>query len=230
MTASSNQSNAKITQIASLIEHTLLGENIDEARVRAHLEEAKSLGVLAVCLPLAWVSLAKKIIGANPIKVVTVIDFPLGEKSSSEKAQEARIAADLGADEIDMVLDYQALINLQYAKVLHDIMEVIRVTKPITIKVIVETSALNHDQLVAAITIVGLANADFIKTSTGFHKSGAQTLDIALMRRLLAPNVGIKASGGIRDYHSACKMIEAGANRIGTSKSKEILSKLFTAT
>jgi deoxyribose-phosphate aldolase len=224
MTSSQNtEANEHRRPLASMLEHTLLGDKLDEAQVRRHVEEAKGLGVFGVCLPLAFIPLAKKLIAGAPLKLVTVIDFPLGKKSAEEKAQEAVTARMLGADEIDMVIDYQALIARNYHKVLNDLVVVKRQAHPLPVKVIVETSALNREQLVIAITLVALSGVDFIKTSTGFHKAGAKVDDITLMAALLPDRVKIKASGGIRDRASALAMIEAGASRIGSSKSRDIL-------
>ncbi len=138
------------------------------------------------------------------------------------KADEAQSAFMLGADEIDMVLDYEALIEKNYQKALTDLQSVVRQV-PIPIKVIVETSALTREQLAIACALVALSGARFIKTSTGFHKAGAKAEDIRLMRELLPESVSIKASGGIKDYESAKAMILAGAERLGCSKSKDIL-------
>lgn len=209
--------------LTKALEHTLLSGEIDEKRLIAHVEEARELGVFGVCVPLAWVPLAKKQLANSALKVVTVIDFPLGQKSANEKAQEAYEALSLGADEIDMVLDYEALIRKDYDKALADLCAVVDKVAPLPVKVIVETSALDHDQLVIASTLVALSQAAFIKTSTGFHKGGAKALDISLMRKILPARVLIKASGGIKDTASAESMIKAGATRIGASRSREIL-------
>ncbi len=208
--------------LTSMLEHTLLGDSIDEQRVIAHLNEARELGVFAVCLPMTFIPLAKKHLSGSDIKLVTVIDFPLGQKSASQKAHEALAAQILGADEIDMVMDYQALCSKNYDKALEDLRAVVSQTV-LPVKVIVETSALTREQLAIACALVALSGAAFIKTSTGFHKAGAQALDIAMMRSLLPNRVQIKASGGIRDRASALAMVEAGASRIGSSKSREIL-------
>lgn len=211
------------SSLASSLEHTLLGDGIDEARVVAHINEAINLGVLGVCLPLAFVPLAKKKLAGTDKILVTVIDFPRGQKSLHEKVEEARAAKIFGADEIDMVLDYQALINRNYEKVLEEMIAVVDAVSPLPIKVIVETSALNREELAIACALVALSKARFIKTSTGFHDKGAQLEDVKLMRALLPPRVLIKASGGIRNKEAAVAFLEAGASRIGTSKSKEIL-------
>lgn len=229
MTNSSFLSNVSREQLSAMIEHTILANDISEERMVAHLDEAKELKVFGVCIPVAWVPFAKKYLAATPIKIVTVIDFPLGQKSAEEKAEETKIAASLGADEIDMVLDYEALIAHNYEKALNDIKAVVEAS-PVPIKVIVETSALDRTQLAAAITLVALAKAHFIKTSTGFHKAGAQAEDIALMRAMLPASVGIKASGGVKDFESALAMVQAGATRIGASKSRDILQSSSTSS
>jgi deoxyribose-phosphate aldolase len=210
-------------QLASIIEHTLLDKDIDENRLNAHIDEAIELDVLGVCIPMAFIPLAKKRLSDCQKIVVSVIDFPLGTKSSLEKANEAKAAKLLGADELDMVMDYQALIAKDYDKVLWDINAVVEEVFPLPIKVIVETSALNKAQLAIACALTALSHAAYIKTSTGFHKGGALALDIAFMKELLPKRILIKASGGIRDYQSALAMVKAGAHRIGTSKTKNIL-------
>lgn len=208
-----------------MIEHTLLSENLSLDRVIAHIEEAKNLDVFGVCLPLHFVPLAKKQLAGTKLKIITVIDFPRGQKSSREKAEEAAVAKKLGADEIDMVLDYRALINKNYDKALADLSLVVNQVSPLPVKVIVETSALNREELAIAIALVALSKAAFIKTSTGFHEAGAKACDIALMRSLLPDRIFIKASGGIKNYSQALEMVKAGAVRIGASRSKEILQE-----
>jgi deoxyribose-phosphate aldolase len=210
-------------KLALKIEHTLLGNNVNDAMVISHVNEALALKVYGVCLPLAFVPLAKKLLKDSSQKVITVVDFPLGENSTEKKAHEALAARELGTDEIDMVLDYKSLINKNYTKALNDIKAVVKHAYPVPIKVIVETSALNKNQLAISIALVALGGAQFIKTSTGFHTGGAKVEDIIQMRELLPKEILIKASGGIRDYSSALAMIKAGASRIGSSKSKEIL-------
>lgn len=209
-------------ELASMIEHTILSGELNEERIKNHIQEALDLHVFGVCLPVAWVPLAKKLSFGTDLKIVTVIDFPLGKKMAQLKADEAQSAFMLGADEIDMVLDYEALIEKNYQKALTDLQSVVRQV-PIPIKVIVETSALTREQLAIACALVALSGARFIKTSTGFHKAGAKAEDIRLMRELLPESVSIKASGGIKDYESAKAMILAGAERLGCSKSKDIL-------
>jgi deoxyribose-phosphate aldolase len=215
--------NISKAELAKKIEHTLLADDIDEKRLLAHCKEALDLQLCGVCVPLAWVPLASKTLEQSDLKIITVIDFPLGKKSTAEKAAEAMHAVSLGADEIDMVLDYHALINKNYAKAFEDLVSVVKAAKNIPVKVIVETSALSREQLVIATTLVALSGAAFIKTSTGFHKSGAQVSDVSLMHDLLPKNIFIKASGGIKSWNQAVALVEAGAQRIGASQSRHIL-------
>lgn len=207
----------------SIIEHTILKDNLTEQDILSHLHEALELNVGAVCLPAQWVPLAKQKLKQTAMLVVTVADFPKGEASPTQKAEESVVAKNLGADEIDLVMDYQALIAKDYRKVLEGLTLVVTNVAPVPVKVIVETSALSFEQLSIACALVALSGARFIKTSTGFHKAGAKAEDIALMRRLLPSNVLIKASGGISTKESALAMVQNGANRIGASKSRNIL-------
>lgn len=215
--------NLHCANIAKKIEHTILGENISYEQLINHLQQAVELNVLAVCIPLEWVAISKKYLSETDIIIVTVIDFPLGQSSCDEKIMQTIAANALGADEIDMVLDYEALINKKYKKVLKGIKAVVKNSEKALVKVIIETSALTKEQIAIACSLVALAKADFIKTSTGFHKSGAQIEDVALMRSLLPKSIKIKASGGIKTYDFAQELIKAGADRIGCSKSRQII-------
>lgn len=215
--------NHDLTTLPSMLEHTLLGDNLTESMIISHINEAKDLNVYGICLPLAFIPLAKTLLKDSKQKLITVIDFPLGQGHSAKKAHEAFLAKELGADEIDMVIDYQAIINRNYLKALDDIKAVVEHAHPLLIKVIVETSAINKYQLAIACALVAMGKAHFIKTSTGFHQSGANVEDIILMKEILPKEILIKASGGIKDYATALAMIKAGASRIGSSKSKDIL-------
>ncbi len=211
-------------ELAKRIEHTILGENVSYEALTSHIKEAIELNVFGVCIPLEWVALSKKLLKDTNIKIVTVIDFPLGQASDEQKILETIAAKAFGADELDMVLDYEALINKDYEKVLAGIKAVVKNASPALVKVIAETSALTKEQLAIACSLIALAKADFIKTSTGLHKAGAQAADIALMRQLLPSSIKIKASGGIKDHEFAQELIAAGADRIGSSKSRIILA------
>lgn len=212
------------TSLASRIEHTILGEDVTYEKISQHLQEALQIKPACVCIPMEWIPLAKKILANSGIKIVTVVDFPLGAKSADQKATEAFAAVTLGADEIDMVIDYNALINNDYDTALDGIVAVSECCDKVPLKVIIETSALNKEQIAIACALVALGQAQYIKTSTGFHEGGAKVEDIKLMRSLLPDEILIKASGGIRDKQTALAMIEAGADRIGTSKSMQILN------
>jgi deoxyribose-phosphate aldolase len=207
----------------ALIEHTILKDPITDLDIEAHIAEAKALNVGAVCLPVAFVPLAKKLLQGTDILVVTVADFPKGDKDPMRKAEEAVVGKNLGADEIDLVMDYQALVAKDYQRALKGLTAVVAAVAPTPVKVIVETSALNHEQLAIACALVALSGAKFIKTSTGFHEAGARASDIALMRKLLPDNILIKASGGIKTHAAALAMVNAGAVRIGASQSRNIL-------
>jgi len=216
---------AQKEHLSSIIEYTYLSPKLSETELLTHFDEAKSLKVFGICIPLAWVPLAKKELEETNIKVVTVVDFPLGIKSPSEKALETKAAFIFGADEIDMVVNYQAIIDKKYDLALAGISAVLKEAKEKIVKVIIETSALSKEQIAIACALVALAHAPFIKTSTGFHKGGANIADIKLIRSLLPEGISIKASGGIRNFDTALAMWQAGAVRIGTSKAKEILEK-----
>jgi deoxyribose-phosphate aldolase len=209
--------------LASCIEHTLLGDKINENNIISHLKEAEELNVYGICIPLAWLPFVNKFKN-HRLKSITVIDFPLGNKDIGDKILEARTAQAFNADEVDMVLDYQALIKRDYHKALNGLCAVIETLAPIPVKVIVETSALTKAELACACTLVALSGAQFIKTSTGYHQGGALVEDIILMRELLPASIGIKASGGIKSFAEAEKLLKAGATRIGSSRSKDLLA------
>jgi deoxyribose-phosphate aldolase len=163
----------------------------------------------------------------SPVKVCTVIGFPLGATYKEIKAAEAAQAIENGATEIDMVINIGYLKNKNYKEVEEDIKAVKRACGDITLKVIIETCLLTSDEKIKACEISKHAGADFVKTSTGFSISGAKVEDVALMRRIVGPNMGVKASGGVRDFETAYRMIKAGANRIGASASVAIVKGQF---
>lgn len=211
-------------QLANCIEHTLLSSNLSEEQISTHIKEAIDLKVKAVCIPLPWLPLAKKRLNNSNLIVVTVLDFPNGDSLLEKKLQEASVAKNFGADEVDMVMNYKALLDKNYGLVLNEICSVVKQLTPIPVKVIIETSALSQEQIAIACALVAISGAKYIKTSTGFHTHGAKANDVKLMRSLLPKNILIKASGGIKDYQTAMEMINAGANRIGASKSDLILN------
>jgi len=209
--------------LASMIDHTLLKPEATSADVAALVAEARSLGVLAVCVSPSMLPLE-----AAGLAVATVCGFPSGAHASSVKAGEAGLAVANGADEIDMVIDIGAARAGQWARVEADVVAVrTAVPAPLVLKVIVESALLDDDALVAACRTARDAGADFVKTSTGFHPAGgASEHAVRLMADAVGGRLGVKASGGIRTTQQALAMVTAGATRLGLSASAQILSGL----
>ena len=209
------------------IEHTVLKQ---EAKLEDFIKlfnEAKAHKFLGVCINPAYVKLAKENLKDNDVKVVTVIGFPLGANRSDVKAFEASKAVEDGADEIDMVINVTAIKNKDYDFVVNDIKAVKAACKDKPLKVILETDLLEKDEIKKACELCVEAKADLVKTSTGFVKGGvgAKAEDVKLMYETVSPyGLKVKASGGIRDKETAVKMIEAGADRLGTSSGVKIVA------
>jgi deoxyribose-phosphate aldolase len=213
-------------ELARMIDHTLLKPEATEAQITKLCREAVEYGFMSVCVNPAWVPLAARLLQGSPVKVCTVIGFPLGATSSAVKAAETAEVIRQGATEVDMVLNIGALKSGQYELVREDIEAVVKAAKgKALVKVIIETGLLTNEEKVKACELAKQAGADFVKTSTGFGPGGATVEDIALMRRTVGPNMGVKASGGIRDYEAAVAMVKAGANRIGASASVAIVTR-----
>lgn len=207
------------------IDHTLLRADATEEEVLQLLAEAKQYHFYSVCVNPYWVSLAKEQLREVPVAVCTVIGFPLGANTTATKAFEAQDAIQNGAEEIDMVINIGALKSGQDKTVQQDIEAVVAVAKDkALVKVIIETALLTKEEIVRASQISKAAGADFVKTSTGFSTGGARVEDVKLMRETVGPEIGVKASGGIHNAAEAMAMIEAGANRLGTSASVAIIS------
>lgn len=209
------------------IEHTLLKQDAKLEDFIKLFNEAKAHKFLGVCINPAYVKLAKENLKDNDVKVVTVIGFPLGANRSDVKAFEASKAVEDGADEIDMVINVTAIKNKDYDFVVNDIKAVKAACKDKPLKVILETDLLEKDEIKKACELCVEAKADLVKTSTGFVKGGvgAKTEDVKLMYETVSPyGLKVKASGGIRDKETAVKMIEAGAERLGTSSGVKIVS------
>jgi deoxyribose-phosphate aldolase len=205
-------------EIFRKIDHTLLKPECTKAEIVQLCEEAKTYGFATVCVNPYWVSLAAKELAGSRVGITTVIGFPLGATSTFTKIAEARDAIASGATEIDMVMNIGALKSGDLDAVKKDIEGVVNACRgQAIVKVILETGLLTDEEKMRACTISKMAGADFVKTSTGFGPGGATVEDIALMRRTVGPEMGVKASGGVRDLDSARRMIAAGANRIGTS-------------
>ncbi len=203
--------------LASYIDHTLLAADATEDRIRKLCEEAKQWHFASVCVNTCYASLCSKLLKGSGVNVCCVVGFPLGAMSTIAKAQETAIAINDGADEIDMVINVGYLKDRKDDLVFEDIKEVKRACGKKHLKVIIETCLLSEEEKIRACQLAVKAGADFVKTSTGFSKAGATEEDVALMRKTVGPEVGVKAAGGIRDYETAMKMIDAGANRLGCS-------------
>lgn len=204
--------------IAQMIDHTALKADTTKEQVLKLCEEAKQYQFASVCINPVWVETAAQALKGTDVKVCTVIGFPLGASTSATKAFETKDAIEKGATEVDMVLNIGALKDKNNELVEQDISAVVEAAKGKAItKVIIETSLLTDEEKVRACKLVVKAGADFVKTSTGFSTGGATVEDIQLMRQTVGPNVGVKASGGVRNAGDAQALIEAGATRIGAS-------------
>ena len=212
-------------ELAKMIDHTILKANATQSDIEKLCEEAKKYNFASVCVNPYWVPLASDLLKNSTVKVCTVIGFPLGATSSESKASETEIAILQGADEVDMVINVGAMKNNQTDIVEKDILSVVNSArktgkaqnKNITVKVILETCYLTKDEIKNACLCAKNAGTDFVKTSTGFGTGGATVEDVKLMKETVGSSMEVKASGGIRDYETAIKMIEAGATRLGTS-------------
>lgn len=209
--------------IARYIDHTNLKPIAQRKDIEQLCREAKENNFASVCVNPCWVSYASSLLKGTPVKVCTVIGFPLGANDSSVKAFEAKTAIDQGASEVDMVINIGALKAGEYDIVQKDIEAVRAVSQGKVLKVIIETSYLTDEEKQKVCQICAKCGADFVKTSTGFSGAGATCADVALMASSAGSNVKVKASGGIRTREDALKMIEAGASRLGTSAGVKIL-------
>jgi deoxyribose-phosphate aldolase len=212
-------------QIAGIIDHTLLSAVSTESEIVRICQEAKQYGFATVCVNPYWVPIASHELAGSKVGLTTVIGFPLGASRTEIKAAEAADAIMAGATEIDMVLNIGALKSGHLSAVQRDIEEVVKVCKgKAIVKVIIETCYLTDEEKQKAALICKQAGADFVKTSTGFGTGGATVEDIALIRHVIGPDMGIKASGGVRDLDISRKLIQAGATRLGASSSLAIIT------
>ena len=205
------------------IDHTVLKADTTKETVQKIIDEAIKYDFMSVCLNPTWVAYAAEKLADTDVKVCTVIGFPLGANTSVVKALEASEAIKNGADEVDMVINIGAAKAGDWDLVTSDIAAVVAVSKAVTTKVIIETALLTDDEKVNACQAAVKAGADFVKTSTGFSTAGATATDIALMRQTVGPDMGVKASGGVRSIADAEVMIAAGATRLGTSNGVDIM-------
>ncbi len=207
-------------EIAKYIDHTNLNADAILEHIRKLCNEAKTYGFASVCVNPTYVQKAVEFLKGSSVKVCTVIGFPLGANTSTVKAFETQNAIQNGAHEVDMVINIGELKSGNDNKVKSDIENVVKTAnKRVIVKVILETALLSKEEIIRACLLAKQAGADFVKTSTGFSKSGAQVDDIILMRKTIGPEMGIKAAGGIRTHEAAKNMIKAGATRIGASAS-----------
>ncbi len=210
--------------LASYIDHTLLKPATTQEQIKKIVEEAKEHHFASVCVNPYWVPLCYEYLKDTDVKVCTVIGFPLGANSTQTKVFETKQAINDGATEVDMVINVGALKANQDEVVEADIKSVVDEArgKALT-KVIIETSLLEEEEKIRACKLAKQAGADFVKTSTGFSGGGATVEDIKLMRETVGPELGVKASGGVRDLESTQSMIDAGATRIGASAGVDII-------
>jgi len=214
-------------QIANMIDHTLLKPESTKEQVEILCQEAKEYTVASVCVNPTWVSYAHELLEGTQVKVCTVIGFPLGASTPEVKAFETKDAIANGATEVDMVINIGALKSGDDALVKRDMEAVVAASKGKALsKVIIETCLLTDEEKVKACKLAVEAGADYVKTSTGFSTGGATVADITLMRETVGPDIGVKASGGVRSLEDAQNMIEAGATRLGASSGVKIMQGL----
>lgn len=207
-----------------LFDHTILKADATREMVERVCREAREHHFMSVCVNSYYTGFVADELQGSDVRVCTVVGFPLGQMSTKAKAAEARIAVEDGADEIDMVINVGALKGGDDAVVFEDIRAVRKACEGKVLKVIIETCLLNEEEKVRACRLAMEAKADFVKTSTGFSTGGATKEDVVLMRKTVGDTMGVKASGGIRDKEKAVEMLEAGADRLGTSATIAICS------
>lgn len=218
-------------EIAKLIDHTVLGSDADAKKIAQLCDEARRFGFKSVFLQPCRVEQAFALLRGTPINVGTVSGFPFGANKTEIKAREAALAISQGAQEVDMVINVGWIKDGRWDDVASDISQVVKASKvvgrdrPIIVKVIIETCLLTDDEKRRAAAAVKEAGADFVKTSTGYMGGGATVEDVALLRSVVGPDFGVKASGGIRTLEQVKALIEAGANRIGTSAGAQIMNE-----
>jgi len=205
------------------IDHTLLRSDATLDDIFLLCNEAKEHHFKSVCINPCFIPFAKELLSGSDVLVCTVIGFPLGANLTKNKIDEAKLAIASGADEVDMVMNIGMFKAGQYRYVEEEINLIRQATLGHTLKVIIETCLLTDEEKVKAASIVKDAGADFVKTSTGFSKGGATVEDVKLLRKTVGEAIGVKASGGIRTHEDLLKMIDAGANRIGTSNGTKII-------
>lgn len=210
--------------INKLIDHTALKPNTNKESILKLIAEAKTYDFASVCVNPCWVALAHQELKNTDIKVCTVIGFPLGANTTEVKVFETKDAIEKGAQEIDMVINIAMLKDKEYDYVENEIHQIVEAAKDKAIvKIIIETCLLTDEEKIKACELSQKAGADFVKTSTGFSTGGATVHDIALMRKTVGAEMGVKASGGVHTHEEALAMVEAGATRIGASVGVKLL-------
>ena len=213
----------KQEDVAKYIDHTVLAANATRDKIEKICKEAVQYSFASVCVNSCWVPLCAKLLDKSDVKVCTVVGFPLGAMSTESKAFEAKAAVKAGAQEVDMVINIGHLKNHDDDLVQDDIAKVKEACGKALLKVIIETCLLTDEEKTRACRLAKASGADYVKTSTGFSTNGATVEDIKLMRKAVGPDLGVKASGGVRTYADALAMIEAGATRVGASSSIAIV-------
>lgn len=216
-------------KIAKCIDHTLLKADASRDEILHLCAEAREHNFFSVCVNSRWIELANAELKNSSVLPIAVVGFPLGASVTNSKAFEAEVCIERGAREIDMVIDLGALKSGEWTQVEKDIYSVVQASRPYPVKVILETVLLSDDEIIEACRLSQKAGAHFVKTSTGFSKGGATAHHVALMRGCVGPQFGVKASGGIGTFKVFQEMVAAGANRVGSSKSVEILREAAQA-
>ncbi|SIS36804.1 deoxyribose-phosphate aldolase [Salimicrobium flavidum] len=213
-----------MTTLAKMIDHTQLKPETTKEKITTICEEAKEHGFASVCVNPHWVAYCNEMLKDTDVMVCTVIGFPLGATTTEVKVFETNHTIDHGAEEVDMVINIGELKSGNHDVVQKDIEAVVKAAEgKAAVKVIIETSLLEEEEKVKACELAKQAGADFVKTSTGFSGGGANVEDISLMRETVGENMGVKASGGVKDYEGAKALIDAGATRIGASSGIAII-------
>lgn len=216
--------------LASMIDHTILKPEATAEQVKKVCTEAREYKFASVCVNPSYVPLVAEMLGGSGVKTCSVVGFPLGATPARVKAAEVKEVIGCGANEVDMVINVGALKSGELDVVKNDIEAVVDAAKgKALVKVIIETCLLTDEEKVKVCSIAKMAGADFVKTSTGFSTGGATVEDIRLMRKVVGPYMGVKASGGVRDYKTAVAMVEAGATRLGTSSGIAIIKNMGIA-
>ena len=212
-------------KINKFIDHTVLSQDADEKKIDKLIAEAKEHDFASVCVNSCWTKKCAEALKDSDVNVCVVVGFPLGAMDTKSKAFETKTAIENGADEIDMVINVGWLKSGRYSDVENDIREVKKACGDKHLKVIIECCLLTDEEKVKACELSERAGADFVKTSTGFSKSGATVEDVALMRKTVGDRLGVKAAGGIRDGKTAVAMIKSGASRLGCSAGIKIIEE-----